>query len=159
MLCTTRELSERKRVRPFGRVLRCRKTVWHEKSIPELLYCCMQKEGAEGVDEFRLFYFPPPAVAHTRHSVLFVLYSCVLHACVPILISRLVLFVDVRTTFSPSPAPSARVQSGLRGVHHGWSQLRATMRQDLGAESPNRETLWGLEVIDFWRSRSQSSQG
>ncbi|CAM9759257.1 unnamed protein product [Ectocarpus fasciculatus] len=31
--------------------------------------------------------------------------------------------------------------------------------KDVGPESPNRDTLWGLEVIDFWMSRPRSPQG
>ncbi|CAN0412049.1 unnamed protein product [Pylaiella littoralis] len=30
--------------------------------------------------------------------------------------------------------------------------------KNLGSESPNRDTLWGLEVVDFWRSRGRNSQ-
>ncbi|CAN0183474.1 unnamed protein product [Scytosiphon promiscuus] len=29
--------------------------------------------------------------------------------------------------------------------------------KDLGSESPNRDTLWVLEVADFWRNRPRSS--
>ncbi|CAN0389199.1 unnamed protein product [Ectocarpus sp. 12 AP-2014] len=31
--------------------------------------------------------------------------------------------------------------------------------KDVGPESPNRDALWGLEVIDFWMSRLRNPQG
>lgn len=33
------------------------------------------------------------------------------------------------------------------------------MMKNVGSESPNRDTLWGLEVVDFWKSRMRNSQG
>eukprot|EP00752_Nemacystus_decipiens_P014868 g13238.t1 len=41
----------------------------------------------------------------------------------------------------------------------GRYRLLCDVMKDLGAESPNREALWGLEIVDFWRNRTQRSQG
>eukprot|EP00903_Cladosiphon_okamuranus_P018331 g16863.t1 len=56
-------------------------------------------------------------------------------------------------------APSAGRQGQHLRSSCGRYRLLCDVMKDLGAESPNRETLWGLEVADFWRSRSQSFQG